>query len=441
MKFRRPIFVALTLAAILSLYFCTALARMKFYPSPASQSDQGAYLDYARAMHDTNYAVLGGRARMPAYSFLLSFFYRPGISDHDWLELGQTFNVCLSTALLFLLFFLYRRHFPDGYSLILIALTAFGVFIYHAPSVQAELLYYFLSFCMFLAFWRMLSAPSFAWAIWSGAIAGVAYLTKASVLPALAVFAVAFILKMFSANLSATSLRRGIISLALVVAAVLLVVSPYIRTSKRVFGQYFYNVNSTFYVWCDSVAETKVLLDHGDREGWPALPHDQIPTASKYWREHSLAQILSRLGHGILRIGFHDVRIEGYYKYGVLFAGVAIALALRRQSQFRALFSARWPLAFFLAAFFAGYFILYSWYAPISHDSRFISSLFLPFTFAASKLIRRLGRDDVTNFAGKKLSTLTMFAAVLIFFTTVDFLYLEVGLWHRRARADFENAS
>ena len=26
---------------------------------------------------------------------------------------------------------------------------------------------------------------------------------------------------------------------------------PYLSTSKRVFGQYFYNVNSTFYMWYD----------------------------------------------------------------------------------------------------------------------------------------------------------------------------------------------
>ena len=42
----------------------------------------------------------------------------------------------------------------------------------------------------------------------------------------------------------AVRIRVG--TLALCVGVYLMVLSPYLMTSKRVFGQYFYNVNSTF---------------------------------------------------------------------------------------------------------------------------------------------------------------------------------------------------
>lgn len=59
----------------------------------------------------------------------------------------------------------------------------------------------------------------------------------------------------------------------------LVVVFPYIRTSKERFGRYFYNVNSTFYMWYDSWDEAeRGTKAHGDRDGWPNMPADQIPS-------------------------------------------------------------------------------------------------------------------------------------------------------------------
>jgi hypothetical protein len=37
---------------------------------------------------------------------------------------------------------------------------------------------------------------------------------------------------------------------------------------------------------------------HGDRDGWPRLPSEQLPGPAKYWREHSLADIGARIGAG-----------------------------------------------------------------------------------------------------------------------------------------------
>ncbi len=67
--------------------------------------------------------------------------------------------------------------------------------------------------------------------------------------------------------------------LLVVIATFLAVVFPYIQTSKRIYGQYFYNVNSTFVMWCDSSTEGWNFLNaHGDKDQWRSLPPEQLPS-------------------------------------------------------------------------------------------------------------------------------------------------------------------
>jgi hypothetical protein len=429
------------LALVLCLYFVEAVTWRTAFPTPATAGDQDAYLQYARQMHDTHYAVTGGRNQMPVYPFLLSLLYRPGIDESEFLARAQVFNVYLSAVILLLLPVLYRRHFPPYYGAVLVVALAFAVFINRAPCARTELLFYFLSFCMFLSFWRMLVAPHFALAVWTGALVALAHLTKASVLPALGIFSAAFAVRIVQqyrmTRTSATEVWREAVMLALVLATFLAIVLPYLQTSRRVFGRYFYNVNSTFYMWCDSWPQARTLTGaHGDRAGWPTLPPDQIPSAGKYWREHSLAQIAGRLGHGVLKLALHNARIDGYYKYIVVLAGTAVVLAARRRTELRELLHARLPLAVFLALFFAGYFMLYAWYVPISVDSRFVLALFLPFTFTASKLINRLAKDGTIKLAGRRFGALSGLATVFLVFAIVDMLYTEVWISGRGAHPE-----
>ncbi|MEP6686672.1 MAG: hypothetical protein ABJB22_07840, partial [Verrucomicrobiota bacterium] len=436
LKADRELLLGGLLALILAFYFIEALTWRTAYPTSVTAGDQGAYLQYARQMHETHYAVTGGRNQMPVYPFLLSLLYRPGFTESEFLARAQVFNVCLSAVILLLLLILYRRHFPAYYGAALVVATAFAVFLIRAPCARAELLFYFLSFCLFLSFWKMLVAPDIPLAVWTGALAGLAHLTKASVLPALLIFTGAFALKVIREyRLSRVpAVGRGAVLLALVLATFLAIVFPYLQTSKRVFGHYFYNVNSTFYMWCDSWPEAKALTGaHGDRIGWPTLPPDQIPSEGKYWRDHSFLQIAGRLSHGVLKLVTHNARVDGYYKYIALLTGTAAVLAIRKRVRFGELLRSRIPLAVFLGLFFVGYFMLYAWYVPILVDSRFVLALFLPLTFTASKLIDRLVGDGTIKLAGRRVAALPLFAAVFLVFATVDVLYTEVWLSGRSA--------
>jgi hypothetical protein len=396
--------------------------------TPASLGDQGAYLLHAQQMHDSGYAFVAERNRMPIYPFLLSLIYEPGLSETQFLRRAQVFNVNLSLALLLLLFLVFRKFFTALHSVALLAATAFGVFLYRAVNAQTEVLYYTLSFCAFVLLLRMLIAPRWWLAALGGATVGLAHLAKASVLPALGVWVAVFLAQIiwdFRARDRSGSRnpwsRFGM--LLLVVATFLVVVFPYIQTSKRIYGQYFYNVNSNFVMWCDSSSEAMKFLDAHREAKWRELPSDQIPSFSKYWREHSVAQMAYRLAHGLRRVATQNLMAIGYYKFVLAFVVAAGILWMRQGQRARQLLAENPFAAAFCLLFVSVYLLLYGWYDMIVNDTRFSLSIFLPFVFAASFFVLKMGKDRVVAIAGWRLPFDQFFPGLLICLALIDVLY------------------
>jgi hypothetical protein len=421
--------VVIAVVIILGAYALEAHARRQAIATPATHSDQAAYLAYARQMRESSYNVVGIRNRMPVFPFLLSLIYRPGLTETQSLERAQSFNVNLSILLLALVFLLFRKFFPDYHALALLVMTAFGVFLYRAGIVQGELLFYFLSFCAFVLLVRMLVAPRWWLAIPSGAAVGLAYLTKASMLPALAIWAAVFIAQtIWQFYGRSTNRGREIWSraglLLLVIGTFWIVVFPYVQTSKRLYGHYFYNVNSTFYMWCDSwpeaVAFTEVYSDPDRRR---ALQPDQIPSPAKYWREHSVQQIAQRLIGGVTTMCIRSAKVTGYYKFILLFAIAGAVLAARRRTAAARFIADRGFAAIFCALFFFVYVLLYAWYGAIITDSRFILALFLPFIFAASIFLLGVADGQTFAFRRRDIPVAKLFAGALVALALIDLGY------------------
>jgi hypothetical protein len=429
MSFLRRPGIALIVLLILTIYGFEAHARRRAIPLPATMGDQSAYLTHARQLYESNYTVVEDRNRMPVFPFLLSLIYRPGLSETEFLTRAQTFNVNLSIGLLLLLFLIFRRFFPPLYAIVLLAATAFGVFLYRAINVQTEVLFYFVSFCAFVLLLQMLIVPRWWLAALSGATLGLAHLTKASVLPAFILWitvSVMQILWSFKAQPKEPSLSpwRRVGMFLIVIATFLAVVFPYIQTSKRIYGQYFYNVNSTFVMWCDSGWEGFEFLNaYGYQGAWRALPPEQLPSLSKYWREHSVAQIGQRLLHGSLDLLTQNALAIGYYKFVLAFVVAGAVLWARQSRRVRHLLAERGFAAAFCVLFFIGYFFLYAWYDAIVNDSKFVLSIFLPFIFVASIVVLRLGRDRVVTLAGRPMRFEQFFANVLLCLVLIDVLH------------------
>ena len=427
MHFLRQRSIAVIVLLILTIYGFEAHARRRALSTPPSMGDQSAYLGYARYLYESNYTVVGERNRMPLFPFLLSLIYEPGLSETQFLRRAQAFNVNLSIFLLLLLFLIFRKFFPPWHSVALVAATAFGVFMYRAINAQTEVLFYFISFCAFVLLLRMLITPRWWLAALGGATMGLAHLAKASVLPAVLVWLAVFLAQIF------WYLRRGgpgigvlrrVGMLLLVLATFLAVIFPFIQTSKRIYGQYFYNVNSTFVIWCDTWPEAwEFLSAHGDKDQWRSLPPEQLPSMSKYWREHSVAQMAWRLIRGCWNQVTQNAMAIGYYKLAMAFLIAGTLLCARQSARARQLVAENPFAAAFCILFFCAYFILYAWYQTIIADTRFVLALFLPCVFAASLFLMRLGKGRVVALAGRQLPFEQFFPAVLIGLSLIDALY------------------
>ena len=427
MRFLRQRGVAIVLLLILTIYGFEAHGRRRTLSTPASMGDQGAYLGYARHLYESNYTVVEDRNRMPVFPFLLSLIYEPGLSETQFLRRAQVFNVNLSIFLLFLLFLIFGKLLAPWHAVALVAATAFGVFMYRAINAQTEVLFYFISFCAFVLLLRMLLKPRWWLAALGGATMGLAHLSKASVLPALVVWAAVFGAQIFW-NLrregGEIDLWRRVGMLLVVIATFVAVIFPYIQTSKRIYGQYFYNVNSTFVMWCDSSSEAwDFLNEHGDKDQWRSLPPEQLPSLSKYWREHSVAQIARRLMQGSWNLVTQNAMAIGYWKFMAAFVVTGAVLCARQRGRARELLGQHPFATAFCVLFFCAYFVLYAWYQAIVSDTRFILAIFLPCAFAASLFLLRLGRGRVIALAGRQLPFEQFFPGILIGLALIDLAY------------------
>lgn len=418
-------------------------------------TDQYAYMVFTRTMVESDYTYWGDRNRMPLYPLLQSIFYDGTVTDELFFYRGKVINLALSVVILLGLWWVFQLYLDPIPAVLLWLITAFQVFIFKAGFFQAELLFYFTSFCLFLLFARHLHTPDWRLALVTGILAGLTHLTKASVLPGLALF-IALALGQWGWQLIsqrnrdevpdhttpladasqrlAYSIQRfklnQLMGIILIPAFFLLTVSPYILESKQIFGHYFYNVNSTFYIWYDSWEEAKQgTRAYGDRVGWPDMPPEEIPSLSKYLAEHTWAQIGERFSNGAYVVYRNVVTSYGYHRYLFFYLALLLAtVALNYQASF-ALFQQNPFVALFGLGYFNGYLILYSWYAPIAAGNRFVLALFTPLFFSLFYVLKSVRdhkeEEDQTNWVGPVLSSIPYLHYLVLFLLAID-IYLVI---------------
>jgi hypothetical protein len=426
--------VILATGILAGLYWYGAYKQMTEVNTGSGYIDQDAYMQYAMDLYESHYTYIGDHNRMPVYPFLQSLFYQSKMRKRIFFQEGQLRNLILSLPLLAILAFIFFRRFKPIQALNFILIVAFTIFIFKAGWFQAELLFYFLNFVMFLLMWRLLQQPSYLLAILVGLVAGIAHLTKASILPGLVIWLLVASLQhlwltirdrgqLIKEGISVISKTR-IWIVPLTGLVFLATVFPYIQTSKRVFGSYFYNVNSTFYIWYDSWEQaTNGTKAHGDRVGWPDMPAEEIPSMSKYLSEHTPTQILMRFTNGAQAVMDQVIHSYGYFKYIACYAGLLLLAAILKWKQAWQLIRANLFLVLFALLYFAAYFLLYFWYAPITSDNRLILAQFIPLFFTISAGLQALISESHINFGKIKLQALPAINLVVLWVLSVD-IYL-----------------
>lgn len=368
----------------------------------AAAGGQYPYLVYAQGMAEEGVTqYFGDRNRLPLYPALLSPAY-----DGDWdrfVERSAWFAIASSLVILAGIGGLSYATLPGWSATALTLAAAVCVFIPKSSFVQAELLYYGLLLASWLLLSRLIRQPRVRLAIPTGVLLALTYLTKASGAAALIAFiaaaAVQAITLMIRPQREPTDDRnvdmpvrwRDVtLSAAIVVVVFGAIAYPYLSNNKARFGRYFYNVNSTFFMWCDSWPQAKAFGDqYRVSEHFPQAPPDEIPGPVNYWKTHSARQMLGRLTYGFRALG--SLALRGpYLKYFALAALFCVVLGIRQRRSWPRPGAADWPLGLFCALFFGGYLLSYAWYAQVAYGDRFLLSLFLPAMYAALWLGQKL---------------------------------------------------
>ncbi len=397
--------------------------------------DQSAYMDYAKGMAQTNLQFVGGRNRMPIYPGLMSFFYKQGMSDEDFFERGKNVGIVIGLVGLAVAFLVFSRVSKPMDALTGTLVAMFTVFAYKSPYFQTEVLFYAINLVLFYLLLLLVRNPQVRTAVLAGLVGGAAHLTKASVLPALLLAALLVVahgaVGLWRRNYDADAppvdrspsryVLDHLFSVTVLLGCFLLVIFPYISTSKERFGDYFYNVNSTFYMWYDSSDEVKQgTRAHGDRQGWPDMPEEQIPSLRKYVREHSIGEILERFTRGLLDLRNWIIRSYGYAEFLLVYVIALMLLFIQNKSLWPSHLLRRvHPLVLiFVLGYFLGYTLLYAWYTPIAGGDRFILSLFLPAMLVIIWALSYAQNLDLGfNFFGRRISASSVSPAILLFLT------------------------
>ncbi len=298
----------------------------------------------------------------------------------------------LSLAILFALgtaFFVRFSILYAGYAILCIS---FLVFVLKSPTFKAEVLYYGLFALAFALSISNLQAPTWRKSAFVGLLFALAHFAKASALPALAIYAGSFAVQGVIQLLRKKQQLKRTLSLAahalLGLFTFLALLFPYFQESYEKYDSHFYNVSTTFYFWYDSWAEAKAgTMAAGDRDGYPDLPPEEIPSLQKYLREHSWQEILKRLERGLVWLyelscvldrtpsqfrwaGDGPPGLLGYCHQvgaGLLLIAASLPLLLRRRALGELLDKGH--IIFFVTVIFAVYTLSSAWYIPIGGTS------------------------------------------------------------------------
>lgn len=365
-------------------------------------SDQKSYLVIAEKAYETDYRYMGDRNRTPLYSYLLTMIYQPDLDREIFFERSKQFSIYLSLVMLIIVFLISLKFLPTLQSAVLTAIAGTSLYVYKAGYVQPELMYYTLSFASFVLMIWMLRRPTIWLGILTGAAAALAFYTKASMLPGLVLFVVVYIVQAVldryretrtgvQAGSAGTFLRLKILPLVAVLVIFFGLLSPYLLDNKRIFRRYFYNVNSTFYLWYDSWDEVEAGTNaHGDEVGWPDMPADQLPSPGKYLQEHTSQQIISRFMRGMGNQWENIANPYSRYSFPILYSMVLLVFGLfNPRASLRLVVDYRY-IVLFCFGYFLGYLVLYAWFSPVANfaDERFTYSLYIPFLFSIFVALR-----------------------------------------------------
>jgi hypothetical protein len=423
--------VVFLLAATVALFLWGA--RKQFQRNgDMTRTDQSAYMDYAKASRTAPFGHVPTRIYMPIYPGVMSWFCREGDSDADFFQRGKCVNIGIALLTLALVYgvLLKNNHLWDA--TVAVSAAALAMVVFKAPCFQPELLFFAVSFLMFVAQLHLILRPSWPAAAVAGILSALAYLTKASVPPMIALTILCLIGRSVEtwvrrrageSGPAPAASRPGLgkapwAAVLVFSAAALITASPFLRASKEMYGRWICEPNSHFF-WCDSWPECQALMaSAGGESGIYKMPASQLPGPATYWRTHTLSDAGARLAEGFRRL--YQQHIQWGYGYArfIMVYGLCLGLiAWQRRKDVRAWLAGdgnKWALLY-SCGLFAGYLLLCAWYTYIDNSRRYTLILFYPALYLSVKGLAAARNAEVEwHLFGSKLKASAVSSIVLL---------------------------
>ena len=383
-----------------------------------NSGDQNSYISTIVKIYKENYWYFGDRNRMPLYPYLLAIFYKPGLTDEELFYRGKIINIFISIVMLAVIYKASIRYFNSFASYTFIILVAFTFFLFKAGYFQAEVLFYTLYFLTFISFIKNFKNPNTKNGIITGVLVALSYLTKATALLGFIIYIIfqfaKYYIYLVKNKKNKNRLIRSIFSSIIIF---LIIVYPYISDTKRFFGRYFYNVNTTFYVWYDSIKEVREGTSYyGDKVGWPKMDVEKIPSLQKYINDHTTQQILKRFETGFFKLILFSFLTYATvpFSFLLIYSFFIIIQGYFRKTQLIKLIINNMELLIFFFTFFITHIIAFSWYAYVDSGPRFTLSLYLPIIFLLFLLYQKLQPANKLSYSNSFNITLLLILFLLM---------------------------
>jgi len=434
MPIRHGRILVILIAIVLGLAAYLHIVSIQFHVNDsADRSDQSAYIIFSRTAFETQFHYTGDRNRMPLYPWIQAVFYSPELTELEIFDQGKRINTLISLLGIFVIGIAFSWRFSKPFALHCLIVIAYLLFALKAPWFQAEILYYILLWLSFVIAIESIRKPAWSKSVALGLTFALAHFTKASALPGLIIYSISFVVPLIQIMNNHSSRRLNLLrtlgyALAPVVIFALLLF-PYFHESHERFGQYLYNVNTTFYMWYDSWGEAvEGTKRAGDRSGWPDLPPEEIPSMAKYLSEHSTEDIVQRFRNSARNfLTYACIRPDSRQRYGncihIAASGIiCLASSVYFLTRSASLLRVRHiHAAFFSLSFIVLYLLSSLWYYPIINGTRIVFALILPLYWTFGLMEHLAGIDRLTVvFRGHSFRPIILFYGVLILVAVIQ---------------------
>jgi hypothetical protein len=399
--------LAFTLPLVIAIHLIAASVTIRHSNQDPVASDQGAEMWLAATARDDLVPQRTDGVRHPLWSWIARFTYTD--NQKEFFERGKWLNTLFCISFLCGLGIVVARWLDPLATANLLLLSSLGTLLVRGTYFQPEPLYYILFFLAAVLGWRILrGAARWLHAVF-GIVCGLAFLSKPSVAPFLAVFCLALTLRAVLAFCTANSdwsIRRNLAGLAMALGVLAAMLVPLAVFSATHFGQPLFNYTK-YWMWMDDfMTEAWPFQDkYPGRVQLEQLPPEEAPSPSWYFRRHGIVDAANRLTAGtrevVVRFFFPETKVplRGIFwrpagkkweqplahrgVYLLMLGGLCAFLITRSRSQFFENLRRPGNLSclVFAALLAAVYAILYGWYWPIGRGDRFMGSLWIPSVF------------------------------------------------------------